>query len=420
MFRRIFSNEKGNVMFMVLLCSVLITVLGVTSYFVATTELTESSHKYEEAKALYLAEGGLERAVLEMKTGVGNGWDDEVAGADGDIGTSDDGILSFGSQVDCFSNTHDQTTVDNTAVDGEGSSVWSRYLGYYDVRIVDGRRPGESPNKCNRVIIASEGISTRNAKRRVEAEVELWELQLPPAHVYIDGIYQDTDFNGNESTLDGKDTNPDGSAGPGPHVAAVLTTTWEVAEDVRDQVKLNQCDQILGYGNLYGTEPCYPSVYDLHQWNPTGFNPRKFKGKDLPKLESLVNNRISGGSYSTTLSIGAPDNYLITSCSGDLHLTGQFDGWGVLIVDGNFSMTGQGHWYGLIIVKGNTVHLSGGGTGFHLHGTLMCMGPGSLTDECDYRFCGSTDSAYSTHTINKVQESVRTVTVSRWRQLVSS
>lgn len=416
MLKKILRNEQGNVMFIALLCGVIITVLGLTSYYMATTELTESSKKYETAKALYLAEGGLERTILHMKAGVGNGWDDEVAGADGDLGTADDGILGFGSQVNCFSGNQDQATVENTEIEVVDERCSSRYLGHYDVRVVDGRRPGESPEKCNRIIITSEGISTRDVKRRVEAEVELWELHLPLALVYIDGIHQDADFNGNTSTLDGKDTNPDGSSGPGPHVHAILTTTLEVAEDINDQVKHNQCDQILGVGNLHGTDPCSPSISDLGTWNSTGFSPRRFKGQDLPKLGKMVNNWVSGGTYSSTVTIGAVDNYLITHCSGDIHLTGQFEGYGVLIVDGNLSITGQGHWHGLIIVKGNTVHLSGGGNGFHLHGTLMCMGEGNPGDECDFRFCGSTDSAYSTYTINKVQDSVRTVTVSHWRQ----
>jgi hypothetical protein len=413
----ILFNERGSILFMVFLCSLFISVLGLTAYYVANTELTEASRKYETTKALYLAEGGIERAVVEITSGAADGWDNEVAGADGEMGTGDDGILSFGEKVDCTSLQGGYETVESNEVT-TGDRL-NHYLGHYDVRIVDGRRPGESPGKCNRIIIASEGVSTKNAMRRVEAEVELWELQLPPALVYIDDPNMDVDFTGNTSLLDGKDTNPNMTPGPGPHVAAILVPRWENSLQIIEDLKDHQCDQVLGVGNMTGGYPCTPSVKDLGSFNLTGFNLNKFKAKDLPKLETLINNEIPGGNYDGTEMIGAPDNYLITRCTGDIHITGQFDGYGVLIVDGDVDITGQGCWYGVIIVKGKYVKIAGGGNGFHLFGTMLCMGQATLTDMVEFNFYGASQSAYSTYTVNKVRDCVRTVTVSRWRQMVA-
>lgn len=417
MLQRVHFDEKGSILFMVLLCSLFISVLGLTAYYVANTELTEASKKYETTKALYLAEGGIERAVLEITAGANDGWDDEVAGADGEEGTEDDGILSFGGKVDCTSLPGGFETAESEEV--TKSNLLGHYLGHYDVRIVDSRRPGESPGKCNRIVIESEGFSTKNEKRRVEAEVELWELQLPPTLVYIDDPKMDVDFTGNTSLLDGKDTNPNNTPGPGPHVPAMLVPRWETRTIIIEDLKDHQCDQVLGVGNMDGGYPCTPSVLDLGNFNPTGFNPNKFRTKDFPKLETLINNRIVGGNYDGTEMIGAPDNYLITLCTGDIHITGQFNGFGVLIVDGDLDITGQGCWYGVIIVKGRYVKMAGGGNGFHLYGTLMCMGQATFADDVEFNFYGASQSAYSTYTVNKVQDCVRTVTVSRWRQTAS-
>lgn len=395
---------------MAMFCMVLVSVLGLTALYVANTELTESSKKYEMAKALYLAEGGLERAILELQSGLGNGWDDEVVGVDGEMGTVDDGILSFGDQVDCFA----YTTGEDVYQEG-GTGYWNSYLGHYDVKIVDGRRPGESPDKCNRVIIGSDGISTKNFKRRVEAEVELWELILPECFIYINGYGMDTKFDGNAFLLDGKDTNPDGSPGVGPDVPAILVPRWDDANTIRNEVGNNQCDQVLGVGNLYGDNPCTPSVSDLGSRNPTNFNSYQFWAHDLPKLEGMVSHEISGGTYAGHTTIGAPDDYLITKCTGDLHTSGQFFGYGILIVEGDWVNTGKGEWHGVVIVK-NECRMSGGGNGFHIFGMLLIMDSSGDDGTEEFRFSGQADGFYCTQTITRIQDSVRTLSVNSWRQ----
>ncbi len=411
----LFGNEGGSALIFVMFFVLMISVLGLTTFYLTNTELTATGSKYEKAKALYLAEGGLERAVLELEHGIGNGWDDEVVGADAQSGTDDDGIMDFGSKVDCFATASESQN-------GSGDS----YLGHYDVKIVDGRRPGESPGKCNRVIVGSDGISTKNFKRRVEAEVELWELVLPQCFVYIDGSGMDTKFDGNAFLLSGKDTNParhDGggnpiyaqSDGPGPDVPAILVPGWQDANSIKGEVKNDQCDQVLGIGNMDGSNPCMPSVTDLGTWNPNGFNPNRFWGKDLPKLETMVNNVIAGGTYAGHTTIGAPDNYLVTKCTGDLHTSGQFYGYGILIIEGNWVNTGKGQWDGLVIVK-NECRMSGGGNGFHIFGELLIMDSSGDDGNEEFRFSGSADGYYSTATITAIQNIVRTLVVNRWHQ----
>ncbi|UCE18360.1 MAG: hypothetical protein JSV84_16130 [Gemmatimonadota bacterium] len=402
-------SEKGSVLLLVLFWGLMISVLGVTAYYVANTEITQSSKKYEMAKALYLAEGGLERAIVELKLGIRNGWDDEIAGADGDLGTEDDGILSFGDQVNCYSHGYGDD------YDQGGVDYWNRFLGHYDVRIVDGRRPGESPEKCNRVIVGSDGVSTKNFERRVEAEVELWELKLPEALVYIDGGTVDAKFDGNAFLLDGKDTSPDGSPGAGPNVPAILVSSWQDANTIKEGVFDYQCDKILGVGNLYGHDPCDPSVADLGGWNPNDFNPNRFRTKDLPKLEEMVNHRIPGGTYAGQYTIGAPDEYLITKATGSLHITGPLTGYGVLIVDGDFIVTGMARWDGLIIVK-NEARMSGGGCQFHLYGTLIILNESGLDNAQEFQFSGQSDGFFCRENIVRIQDSVQTLVVNTWRQ----
>ena len=401
---------------MALFFGLMLSVLGVTAFYVASSEITHAGRKYEMAKALYLAEGGLERAITELQNGIGDGWDNEVAGLDGVAGTDDDGILSFGPRVDCYVHGEYGGSDIDAGNGGDYVGLRNSYLGHYDVSIGKGRRSGESVEGCNRLVIRSDGVSSKNFKRRVEAEVELWELHLPECLVYIDGVNMNTKFDGNSFLLDGKDTNPDGSPGPGPDVPAILVSQWYDVTPIKNEVMHNQCDQVLGVGNMDGSNPCSPSVTDLGNWNPNTFNPNTFRSKDLPRLETMVNVLIPGGTYAGQRTIGDADNYLITKCTGDLHITGQLYGYGILIVEGDLVVTGEGRWDGLIIVK-NHAWMSGGGNGFHLFGTLLIMNESGPDSENEWCISGQSDGFYSTATVSRVNESVRGLVVNRWRQI---
>ena len=407
MLTKILFNEDGNVIFMVLLFSILVTVLGLTSYYVATTELTQSSSKYETAKALYLAEGGLERALVEMTSGMDDGWDDEVAGVDGEKGTDDDGILSFGPTIYCEAPLQGGYQAESEEVSSVDRS--ERFLGHYKVKVKDGRIPGRQTGVCNKAVLQSTGISSKDFKREVEAEIEIFDLPPSPSTVFVvpgptTTDFPDPDFSGQSWTIDGNDTNPDGTPGSGPSVPGIACNTTVVP--IINSLKDNQKDQVMGTGYDAATSPISPSI----QITDVEVNLIEI----VQKLKGMADNTITPGTYSSSGIFGSSSDYQITVCDGDLHLTGQMDGCGVLVVNGDFTMSGKGTWNGYIIVLGDA-RFTGGGNTFALYGTLMLGSSSRLASGgAHFDICGNSDLLYSTKTIENARTDVRTVTVNRW------
>jgi hypothetical protein len=91
------------------------------------------------------------------------------------------------------------------------------------------------------------------------------------------------------------------------------------------------------------------------------FNAFKASRTNVVAPGTLAN--VTWGDYAT-------NNFMVTYCNGDVHLTGQGKGAGVLVIDGSLDMTGKFEFVGVVIVRGD-VRMSGGGNGVHVYGTLM-------------------------------------------------
>ena len=407
MLQSIVWNEKGSVMFLVLFCTLCISVLGLTAYYIANTEVTESSERYEEAKALYLAEAGLQRAIAEMTSGMDDGWDDEVAGIDGEQGTEDDGILSFGPQVYCAPDQGDYTTNESDEI--SSPEIMSRLIGHYEVRIQDGRRPGQETGPCNKVVLASTGVSSKSFEKSVEAEIELFDLPRPPATVFIvpgakTSGFPDPDFHGQSWSINGNDTNTDGTPGIEPSLLGIASNAS--VGSIVSALKDNQKDQVMGTGYDITTSPITPSIDEASlEMNVT---------KIIKALRGMDHNPVAPGTYSSFTGFGGTDDYPITVCDGDLSLTGQVEGSGVLVVTGNLVVTGQGNWNGYILCQGDA-RFTGGGTGFHLYGCLMLGTSSGLESISNFTICGNADLSYSHEAVEQARADVRTVQVNYWR-----
>lgn len=403
-------NERGGMVVITAFAVVVMTVCGLTAYYLATTELTASGLKFEKAKALYLAEGGLQRAITEMSEGLDNGWDDELAGVDGETGTEDDGILSFGSSVNCAAFKGEVTTDEQ---DVNRASVWDNYIGHYDVKIEDGRPPSQQTGPCNKAVLSSTGVSSKNYKTKVQAEIDLFELPTPPALVYMVGRYNETEFPdpqfaGQAWEIVGYDTNPDGTLGGGSDMPGIASNG--PAQAVLDKLADNQKDQLMGVGYDPTTSPITPSVLQTN----TEVNLREV----AYRLKGMADNTVAPGTYSTFTGYGTPDDYQITVCDGDLHLSGAIDGYGVLVVTGDFKMSGQGKWEGYIICL-NHARFTGGGTQFHLYGTLLIGNSSGLDYLAEFDITGNSDLYFSWQTVERAKADVRTVVVKNWRRVAA-
>ena len=61
---RFVRDERGNVLIAILMTGFVLTVLGSAVFYVTNTELAESGHRSREVKAFYLAESGVDHAML--------------------------------------------------------------------------------------------------------------------------------------------------------------------------------------------------------------------------------------------------------------------------------------------------------------------------------------------------------------------
>src|SRR5262249_9122913 len=72
-------------------------------------------------------------------------------------------------------------------------------------------------------------------------------------------------------------------------------------------------------------------------------------------------------SYSTSpsnISLGSSSSPVVDYVNGDLSLSGNSNGYGVLVVTGTLTMSGNFSWHGIVFVIGNGVaHFNGGGNG---------------------------------------------------------
>jgi hypothetical protein len=199
------------------------------------------------------------------------------------------------------------------------------------------------------------------------------------------------DLHGNSFSISGFDTNPDGTKGSAPTVYGIATLTGNPAgtnaSALKTQVMTMDFHQVVGLGS----KP--PSIGET-------------SGVDFNQIYSAVmrttRTTIDPATY-TDPSWGdwKTDNYKITYCPGDLHLSGIGQGAGVLVVDGSLTMSGTFTYVGLIVVRGD-VSIVGGGAGIHTYGSVLVGQTLTAIDpSADVMVAGTADLRYSATAIAK-------------------
>lgn len=415
------GNEQGGVLFIAAFATLIILVCGLTTYYMATTELTASSARYEKAKAHYLAEAGVQRAISELTSGMNDGWDDELIGADGELGTCDDGILSFGAQVDCYVDDTDSQILNDTYSQTQevpmNQTPCDYLVGHYSVRLSDGRPEDERNEPCNRVIVRSVGTSGNNVKKVIESEFETFSLIRSPSTAFIipgadTTAYPDADYSGQSWVIDGSDTNPGLDPNdPSDDVPVYNSAVFGIGVNANpqsfiDNLRDNQRDQIRGAGFDSSSVPPTPSIGQL--------DVKLNLDETASNMMKIADQTVAPGTYSTFTGFGSPSDYQVTVCDGDLHLSGQIQGYGVLVVTGDFKMSGSGTWNGYIIVLGD-VEFAGGGDQFLLYGSVMCGTSSGLGCSTKFSIKGNADLYYSSSEIEKAREGAKGVVQKSWR-----
>jgi len=110
----------------------------------------------------------------------------------------------------------------------------------------------------------------------------------------------------------------------------------------------------------------------------------------------------------STAGWGTINDLKIIHVSGDLHISGNAAGAGVLVIDGDFTLSGTFNWSGVVLCLGD-VTITGGGTAKQIVGALMVQG--SLSDTSVMN--GNIKSLYSSEMIAKLNSLTR-YEVSSW------
>jgi hypothetical protein len=223
------------------------------------------------------------------------------------------------------------------------------------------------------------------------------EAVRPPIDIVQSAMYTenpDMTFNGTQFLVSGQDWDPHTqSVVPGnPEVNGIITTgnSGTTSGNLSGQ----QQNNVEGAG-------AEPSV----ETSSVDLDLQALRDAYVPMAQVILPPDTYSG-----VTWGDVDNYTIVHCTGDMHISGNCSGGGVLIVDGNFTLTGSFTWYGLIVVMGH-IETSGGGSGIHLYGAVLSQGANGGD-----RISGNADLLYSSAALNHLIEFSPYV-VYNWREL---
>ena len=174
--------------------------------------------------------------------------------------------------------------------------------------------------------------------------------------LYINATGLGLNLNGNMD-IDGNDHNTDGSPGPNPPVPGVGLDSPADSAYFKNNIKPKISRDILGAGGA----PSIRAVADTTNW--------------LTITEALIfaaDITIPSGTYDSPGLYGTPSEPKITFVNGDVHLTGGFQGDGIMIVNGNLEMDGNSTFRGIVLVyKNSSIETNFSGNGGIFGGTIL-------------------------------------------------
>jgi hypothetical protein len=410
------AGQKGNALVIALLVLLLLSSLAVTFVSVTKTEKQISGNSLRATQALYAAEAGLSECLARMSVPSSAAYIGEPSGTPPTPGWGRYIVLSTGAST--RDPERSETETDGLDNDGDGTidesgeaypEVFSAQVGLtdpvnypwvkvtYKEEVVGGARKvvlygDHDNNPATRPVenlvagvpviqVTSNGLRNTSSKT---IEVEAVKLPGPsvPGSVYTEGILI---CKGAAFHIDGNDYDPaTGEIVPGSiPLPGVVPTGGVEAVD---------CTTPHGWNNIVGAG-AVPSIV------PPAFD------INLPALLGSYAENADVVLYGTQMNPGTDtwgslDHFVVVYIKeGDLHLSGDNSGGGMLLVDGDVMISGRFTWYGLILTLGD-VDLVGGGTGIHIYGAIMTQGDISSSGNVS----GNSDVFYSSEMISKLTE----------------
>lgn len=306
--RKTLGDQRGITLVFTLLVLFTLLSLTVASLLATTSDVKISSNYQTGVQALLAAESGILHAQQRI---------DEL------------GVVSF--QNDIVANWG--------SVFGSGAVTVQGYplLSY---TVTAANDPAHPTNTSDYMLLQASGQAPNESQRSVAAALQVTSAFSPGA-IYLPGDGVNPNFNGNQFLVDGFDTNLDGTLNPNGNVPGIATLAQAAADAVTGALSAQQADNVIGQGGV-------PSVKTAN-----GFTSDQLLTEIVPAIlgtPGVVTDPTLNGSdlFGTAL---APQ---ITHFTGDVNITGNLSGTGVLIVDGGLTISGSSTFTGLIIVQGTT------------------------------------------------------------------
>jgi hypothetical protein len=418
-------GQRGSAMVISLLVLLVLTMVGTLFLATSNTETQISGHDMRATQALFNAEAGYAEALARMSdlsdttNYIGQpmnawvaspGWGRYIVTANGASGddpdvaaTESDGLDNDGDgAVDEMMERYPELKSKQLRADAIGYDwVKVRYrVNAGGQALLYGDHDGNpvTPPQMNLVsgfpvIQVTAHGNQGGAQRTVEVDA----VKTPFTAVQA-AIYSEDDqfkFNGTSWLVSGLDWHPDS---PGDtlvgstRVPGIITT--EDPDEIVDALNHQQTNNIEGAGGS-------PSVTDTN----IDLDLEAIRDQYAPLADIVV----PGGNYSN-LDWGDNFDYHIAHCTGDLHVSGQLTGGGILIIDGDLFCSGQMTWYGLVVVLGD-ITFTGGGQGTHIYGSVMVQG--GITQQT---VSGNADIKYSSLALSRLA-SLSPYVVASWHEL---
>ena len=250
--------------------------------------------------------------------------------------------------------------------------------GSYSIKI-------SGPDSALSIVSNSEFYGTKH-KSFVLAKRTPVKMPKMNSAMYINSTSMSLNLNGNMD-IDGNDHNPDGSAGPNPPVPGVGLDSPADSAYFKNNIKPKIFNDILGAG---GT-PSIRSVADTTNW--------------LAVTEALIfaaDITVPSGTYNSAGQYGTPSEPKITYMTGNVNLTGGFQGDGIMIVNGNLSMAGNSTFRGIVLVyKNSSIECKITGNGGIYGGTILAG------NNVDIQATGNSSFFYSSQALANAQAKLK-------------
>ena len=375
-----FGREAGNA---ILISVMLIASLGaLAAAQMAMVHKNSRASRYFESHAdlRKYAESGLQLALHDMEY--------EISGNDGIVGTKNWNV----------GNDHGKDGSAGSFDEGEGDGIPT--IGEPNVNPV----PVGSPAFGAGLFVYVTDTAYANVMRVIStatngeatATIDTYVKRIPNTIPRVGAVFVDPavvlDLKGSSFVMDGHDYDLAGKVTGLPPVHGLTTgagsTPGENMTNLLAQIPAKAYDQVIGQGGEPSiSETSGVDVNDMFdQWT------------------QMKTQEIVSGTYDTAL-MGSQSDLQVTYVSGDLHLTGNVQGGGVLLIDGSLTLTGEFTYWGLVIVRGD-VRMAGGGGSKHIYGSLM-VGESMTAMEEDVTISGTADLNYSSEMLTRLDGLMR-------------